>query len=204
MESYSILMSSMDEVGGDDNNDSDDQLSEFLMDDLHCNRASTAPAKPLSDLGRFKREKEFTVLEQFVITANQMIHKSYEKYDLDSDEGQKIFKRYLMHIESLCEVRTQSYLSTIKSRPAPATTDRLSPIPTRFCIRKVPCVTSLRFGIVHRRPSRTSGSTDKSLPSRRRCCRREPGWLANISSSSIFLKMPTRRFVRRRMRRSSR
>lgn len=57
MESYSVLMSSMDELGGEDNNDSDDQLSEFLMDDLECKRVSTAPAKPLSDMGRFKREK---------------------------------------------------------------------------------------------------------------------------------------------------
>lgn len=75
------------------------------MDDLDCKRVSTAPAKPLSDLGRFKRDKEFTFLEQFVVTANQMIHKTYEKYDLDSEDGQRIFKRYLGHIENLCEVR---------------------------------------------------------------------------------------------------
>jgi hypothetical protein len=75
-----------------------------MLDDIECKRVSTAPAKPLSDLGRFKREKEFSVLEQFVITANQMIHKSYEKYDLDSEDGQKVFKRYLTHIENLCEV----------------------------------------------------------------------------------------------------
>jgi hypothetical protein len=33
-----------------------------------------------------------------------MIHKTYEKYDLDSEDGQHIFKSYLDHIEKLCEV----------------------------------------------------------------------------------------------------
>lgn len=112
-------MSSMEELSQEEPHDSDDQLSEFLMDDMDCKRVSTAPAKPLSDLGRFKCNQEFRLLEQFVVTANQMIHKTYEKYDLDSDDGQRIFKRYLGHIENLCEVcsgATQHYKVATRSR----------------------------------------------------------------------------------------
>lgn len=120
--------------------DSEDQLSEFYMDEPDGKRASTAPAKPLSDLGRFKKEKEFTVLEQFVITASQMIHKSYDKYDLDSEDGQKLFKRYLLHIESLCEVFI-GLRSTIGLKHDPATTVRASPTPTECFIRRASSAT---------------------------------------------------------------
>ena len=64
----------------------------------------TAPAGPLSELGKFKRDKEFMLLEQFVIACNQLIHKSYEKYDIESEEGQMAFRKYLEHLEALFPV----------------------------------------------------------------------------------------------------
>lgn len=32
------------------------------------------------------------------------MHKSYDKFDLDSPEGQNICQKYLNHIENLCAV----------------------------------------------------------------------------------------------------
>lgn len=174
MESYSTMMSSMGDRSHEEPHDDDDQLSEFIMDDLECKRVSTAPAKPLSDLGRFKREKEFTFLEQFVVTANQMIHKTYDKYDLDSEEGQRIFKRYLGHIESLCEVR-RSQCSTLRWSLAPATTDKTSATHIRCCIAKGRFATSLRFGTQRKKPSRTCGLTAKSSRLASRCSRLASG-----------------------------
>ena len=44
------------------------------------------------------------LLEQIFITQGQLLQKEYNKYDLDSPEGQKICKKYLHLIEKLCEV----------------------------------------------------------------------------------------------------
>lgn len=39
-----------------------------------------------------------------MISYNQLVHKSYEKYDTESDEGQTAFKNYLEHLELLFPV----------------------------------------------------------------------------------------------------
>jgi len=67
-------------------------------------RASTAPARPLTDIEEFRRSKEFFLLEQAVILSAQLIQRSNHKYDLDSQEGQGMCKRFLKTLEKLQEV----------------------------------------------------------------------------------------------------
>ena len=58
-------------------------------------RASTAPARPLTELEEFRRSSEFLLLENVVMLCTKLIKRSDEKYDLDSSEGQRICKRFL-------------------------------------------------------------------------------------------------------------
>ena len=69
-------------------------------------RASTAPARPLTDIEEFRRSREFFLLEQSVILSAQLIQRSNQKYDLDSQEGQGMCKRYLKILEKLQEVKS--------------------------------------------------------------------------------------------------
>ena len=66
-------------------------------------RASTAPARPLTELEEFRRSSDFLLLEHTVICASQLPRRLDNKYDLDSDQGQKSCKKLLNQIERLCE-----------------------------------------------------------------------------------------------------
>lgn len=68
-------------------------------------RASTAPARPLTELEDFRRSSDFLLLENAVMLSSKLMKRSDNKYDLDSSEGQRICKRFLGQIERLCEVR---------------------------------------------------------------------------------------------------
>ncbi|CAG9323865.1 unnamed protein product [Blepharisma stoltei] len=77
-------------------------------------RASTAPARPLSDIEEFRRSSDFLLLEHTVICSSQLIRTDDQKYDLDSEEGQAACKKFLNQIERLCDVfkafcRSRSY-----------------------------------------------------------------------------------------------
>ena len=39
-----------------------------------------------------------------MICSNQLLHKSFDKFDLDTPEGQEICQKYLNHVEHLCAV----------------------------------------------------------------------------------------------------
>ena len=67
-------------------------------------RASTAPARPLTDIEEFRRSSDFLLLEHTVICASQLFLRSDQKYDLDSDHGQRSCKKFLNQVEKLCEV----------------------------------------------------------------------------------------------------
>jgi len=67
-------------------------------------RASTAPARPLTDIEEFKRSSDFLLLEHTVICAAQLIQRHDNKFDLDSEEGQRACKKFLNQIERLCEI----------------------------------------------------------------------------------------------------
>lgn len=68
-------------------------------------RASTAPARPLTELEDFRRSGDFLLLENAVMLSSKLKKRSDNKYDLDSSEGQRICKRFLGQIERLWEVR---------------------------------------------------------------------------------------------------
>lgn len=67
-------------------------------------RASTAPPRPLTDIEEFKRSSDFLLLEHTVVCASQLFLRSDQKYDLDSEQGQRACKKLLNQIEKLCEV----------------------------------------------------------------------------------------------------
>lgn len=67
-------------------------------------RASSAPARPLTELEDFRRSSDFLLLENAVMLSSKLMKRSDNKYDLDSSEGQRICKRFLSQIERLCEV----------------------------------------------------------------------------------------------------
>ena len=62
-------------------------------------RASTAPARPLTDIEEFRRSSDFLLLEHTVICASQLFLRSDQKYDLDSDHGQRSCKKFLNQVE---------------------------------------------------------------------------------------------------------
>lgn len=68
-------------------------------------RASSAPARPLTELEDFRRSNDFLLLENAVMLSSKLMKRSDNKYDLDSSEGQRIWKRFLSQIEKLCGVR---------------------------------------------------------------------------------------------------
>jgi hypothetical protein len=67
-------------------------------------RASSAPARPLTELEDFRRSSDFLLLENAVMLSSKLMKRSDNKYDLDSSEGQRICKRFLSQIERLWEV----------------------------------------------------------------------------------------------------
>lgn len=67
-------------------------------------RASTAPSRPLTDAEEFRRSSDFLLLEHTVICASQLFLRGDQKYDLDSDQGQRSCKKLLNQLEKLCEI----------------------------------------------------------------------------------------------------
>jgi hypothetical protein len=67
-------------------------------------RASTAPARPLTDIEEFRRSSDFMLLEHTVMCASQLIQRHDQNYDLDSEEGQRACKKFLNQIERMTEV----------------------------------------------------------------------------------------------------
>jgi len=74
-------------------------------------RASSAPARPLTELEEFRKSGDFFLLENVVMLSAKLMRRSDNKYDLDSSDGQRICKRFLCQIEKLWEsftVKTSS------------------------------------------------------------------------------------------------
>ena len=106
-------------------------------------RAATAPSRPLSDLDDFRLSKRFTQLEQAVICSNQLLHKSFDKFDLDTPEGQEICQKYLTYVEHLCTV-TPILLRPTTYRLSAATIVSIFRKHTKYSTSKVNSATSLR------------------------------------------------------------
>ena len=67
-------------------------------------RAQTAPPRPLTEIEEFRRSSDFLLLENTVMMSEHLKQRADEKYDLDSEDGQRACKRFLNQIERLCEV----------------------------------------------------------------------------------------------------
>ena len=67
-------------------------------------RASTAPPRPLTEIEEFRRSSDFLTLENTVLMAEHLKQRPDQKYDLDTEEGQRACKRFLNQIERLCEI----------------------------------------------------------------------------------------------------
>jgi hypothetical protein len=64
-------------------------------------RPTSAPARPLTEVEEFKRTKEFHFIEKAAILSSQIIQGVDNKFDLDSTEGQKCCRSFLIQIEKL-------------------------------------------------------------------------------------------------------
>jgi hypothetical protein len=58
-------------------------------------RASTAPARPLTEIEEFRRSSDFGLLEHTVVCCSYFIQTTDQKYDLESEEGQRACKKFL-------------------------------------------------------------------------------------------------------------
>ena len=67
-------------------------------------RAQTAPPRPLTEIEEFRHTSDFLLLENTVMMSEHLKQRHDDKYDLDSDDGQRACKRFLNQIERLCEV----------------------------------------------------------------------------------------------------
>jgi hypothetical protein len=85
----------------------DDQLfedPEFLL--LNHGRASTAPARPLNEAEEFKWSAQFSNLKKAVMYCNSLIILQPDtKFDVDSEEGAEICKKFLENLEKLIKVK---------------------------------------------------------------------------------------------------
>jgi len=66
-------------------------------------RAVTAPARPRTDLQKFKSSAAFAILESAAIHAGQLIQREDGKFDLESTEGQKQCWKFLIQVEGMIE-----------------------------------------------------------------------------------------------------
>lgn len=88
---------------------------EFEFPKLIPIRASTAPPRPLTEIEEFRRSSDFLLLENTVMMSDHLKQRPDEKYDLDSEDGQRACKRFLNQIERLCE-RFKAMCATRKYR----------------------------------------------------------------------------------------
>jgi hypothetical protein len=84
---------------------------EFEFPKLIPIRAQTAPPRPLTEIEEFRRTSDFLLLENTVMISDHLKLRSDDKYDLDSEDGQRACKRFLNQVERLCEVFKASFAS---------------------------------------------------------------------------------------------
>jgi hypothetical protein len=68
---------------------------EFEFPKLIPLRAQTAPARPLTEIEEFRRSSDFLLLENTVMMSDHLKQRADQKYDLDSEDGQRACKRFL-------------------------------------------------------------------------------------------------------------
>lgn len=73
---------------------------------INNGRAATAPARPMNEIEEFKWTSQFMNLEKAVMYCNRLIVLQPEaKFDVDSEEGSEICKKFLEQLEKLIKVK---------------------------------------------------------------------------------------------------
>jgi hypothetical protein len=97
-----------DEILDDVNNNSGISLIESSPDDYFFSnngRASTAPIKAMTGEEEYKWNYQFSNLEKCVFVSNRLVVRQDNKFDVDSEEGLEICKKYMEHLEKLIKVK---------------------------------------------------------------------------------------------------
>jgi len=109
------LFAEMSLLSGNKEKESDESCEEHLLEDpdfliLNQGRASTAPTKPLNDAEEFKNSLQYINLEKAVLYCNRLIiEPPGDKFDVDSEEGIFICKKFLEQLEKLIRVNKFFY-----------------------------------------------------------------------------------------------
>ncbi len=104
------LFAEMSLLSNNKDKETDESCEEQLLEDpdfliLNQGRASTAPTKPLNDVEEFKNSLQYINLEKAVLYCNRLIlEPPGDKFDVDSEEGIFICKKFLDQLEKLIRV----------------------------------------------------------------------------------------------------
>lgn len=105
------LFAEMSLLSGNKEKETEESYEDQLLEDpdfliLNQGRASTAPTKPLNDAEEFKNSLQYINLEKAVLYCNRLIlEPPGDKFDVDSEEGIFICKKFLEQLEKLIKVR---------------------------------------------------------------------------------------------------
>lgn len=102
----SLLSNNKEKDSSEYSNDIFTEERDYLF--LNYRRATTAPTKQLNDSSEFKKSLSYINLEKAVIYSNRLIiepTEEGEKFDVDSEEGIFICKKFLEQLEKLIYVR---------------------------------------------------------------------------------------------------
>jgi hypothetical protein len=104
-EEMSLLSNNKEKDSSEYSNDMFTEERDYLF--LNYRRATTAPTKQLNDSSEFKKSLSYINLEKAVIYSNRLIiepTEEGEKFDVDSEEGIFICKKFLEQLEKLIYV----------------------------------------------------------------------------------------------------
>ena len=101
----SLLSNNKEKESSEYSNDIFTEEKDYLF--LNYGRATSAPTKQLNDSSEFKKSLNYINLEKAVIYSNRLIiepTENGEKFDVDSEEGIFICKKFLEQLERLIKV----------------------------------------------------------------------------------------------------
>jgi len=110
------LFAEMSLLSNNKEKETEESYEEQLLEDpdfliLNQGRASTAPTKPLNDAEEFKNSLQYINLEKAVLYCNRLIlEPPGDKFDVDSEEGIFICKKFLEQLEKLIKVFSFVYI----------------------------------------------------------------------------------------------
>jgi hypothetical protein len=99
----SLLTNNQNEQSILENEDQFFEAPDYLL--LNHGRAATAPAKPANEFEEFKYSPPYLALEKAVLYSEKLVMlKTDAKFDVDSEEGSEICKKFLDQLEKIIKV----------------------------------------------------------------------------------------------------